>query len=57
MVCAGTGVTTFKPHSTRTSTSKAFHLGIPLSGILKQGQSSFFNFYCRETEGDDGTEK
>ena len=61
MVCAGTDITTFKPHSTRASTSKAFHLGIPLSDILKQGQWSnaktFLNFYCRETEEDDGTEK
>ena len=62
MVCAGIAVTIFKPHSTiGASTSKAFHLGIPLSDILKQGQWSnaktFFNFYCRETEEDDGTEK
>ena len=61
MVCAGIAVTIFKPHSARgASTSKAFHLGIPLSDILKQGQWSnaktFFNFYCREIEEDDGTE-
>ena len=61
MLCAGTDVTTFKPHSTRgASTSKAFHLGVPLSDILKQGQWSnaktFFNFYCGEIEEDDGTE-
>ena len=59
MVCASIDVTTFKPHSTRgTFTSKAFHLGSPLSDILKQGQWSnaraFFNFYCREIEEDDG---
>ena len=61
MVCAGIDVTTFKPHSTRgASTSKAFHIGIPLSDILKQGQWSnaktFFNFYRREIEEDDCTE-
>ena len=61
MVCAGIDATTFKLHSTRgASTSKAFHLGIPLSGILKQGQwynsKTFFNFYCREIEEDDGSE-
>ena len=61
LLCAGTDVTTFKQHSTRgASTSKAFHLGIPLSDILKQGQWSnakaFFNFYCGEIEEDDGTE-
>ena len=39
MVCAGIDVTIFKPHSTRgASASKAFHLGILLSDILKQGQ-------------------
>ena len=61
MVCTGIDVTTFKPHSSRgASTSKAFHLGSPLSDILKQGPWSnaktFFNFYCREIEEDDGTE-
>ena len=61
MVCAGTDVTTFKPHSTRrTSTSKTFHLGIPPSDIMKQGQWSnvkiFFNFHCREIEDDDDVE-
>ena len=61
MVCAGIDATIFKPHSTRgASTSKAFHLGIPLSDILKQGQGSnaktFFNFYCRKIEEDDGPE-
>ena len=61
MVCASIDVTIFKPHSTRGAhTSKAFHLGIPLSDILKQGQGSnaktFFNFYCREIEEDDGPE-
>ena len=55
MVCAGTDVTTFKPHSTRgASTSKAFRLGIPLSDILKQDKWS--NFYCREIEEEDGWE-
>ena len=39
MVCAGIDVTKFKPQSTSgVSTSKAFHLGILLSDILKQGQ-------------------
>ena len=61
MVCASIDVTIFKPHSTRGAhTSKAFHLGIPLSDILKQGQGSnaktFFNFYCRKIEEDDGPE-
>ena len=61
MVCAGIDVTIFKPHSTRgASTSKAFHLEISLSDILKQGQWSnaktFFNFYCREIEEEDGSE-
>ena len=61
MVCAGTDVTTFKPHSTRgASTSKTFRLGIPLSDILKQDKWSnaktFFNFYCREIEEEDGSE-
>ena len=61
MVCAGIDVTTFKLHSTReVSTSKAFHLGSPLSDILKQGQRSnaktFFHFYCREIEEDGGME-
>ena len=61
MVCPGIDVTTFKLHSTRgASTSKAFHLGTPLSDILKQGQWSdaktFFNFYCREIEEEDGSE-
>ena len=61
MVCTGIDVTTFKPHSSRgVSTSKAFHLGSTLSDILKQGSWSnaktFFNFYCREIEEDDGTE-
>ena len=61
MVCAGIDVTTFKSHSTRgASTSKVFHLGIPLSDTLKQGQWSnaktFFNFYCREIEEEDGSE-
>ena len=61
MVCASIDVTTFKPHSTRgASTSKVFHLGILLSDILKQGQWSnaktFFKFYCREIEEDDGSE-
>ena len=61
MVCAGTDVTTFKPHNTRgASTSKAFRLGIPLSDILKQDKWSnaktFFNFYCREIEEEDGSE-
>ena len=62
MVCAGIDATIFKPHSTRgASTSKAFHLGIPLSDILKQGQWSnaktFFNFYCREIEEEDSSER
>ena len=53
IVCASIDVTTFKPHSTiGASTSKAFHLGIPLSDILKQGQWSnaktFFNFYLEK---------
>ena len=61
MVCTGIGVTTFKSRNTRgASTSKAFHLGSPLSEILKQGQWSnaktIFNFYCREIEEDDATE-
>ena len=61
MVCAGIDATIFKPHSTRgASTSKAFHLGIPLSDILKQGQWSnaktFFDFYCREIEKEDDSE-
>ena len=61
MVCASIDVTTFKSHSTRgASTSKVFHLGILLSYILKQGQWSnaktFFNFYCREIEEEDGSE-
>ena len=61
IVCASIDVTTFKPHSTiGASTSKAFHLGIPLSDILKQGQWSnaktFFNFYCREIEKEDDSE-
>ena len=61
MVCAGIDATIFKLHSTRgASTSKAFHLGIPLSDILKQGQWSnaktFFNFYCREIEKEDDSE-
>ena len=61
MLCAGIDVTTFKPHSTRgASTTKASHLGIPLSDILKQGQwpnaKTFFNFYCREIEEEDDSE-
>ena len=61
LVCAVIDVTTFKLHSTRGAhTSKAFHLGIPLPDILKQGQGSnaktFFNFYCRETEEEDRSE-
>ena len=61
MVCAGIDVTIFKPHSARgASTSKAFHIGIPLSDIFKQGQWSnaktFFNFYRREIEENDCTE-
>ena len=60
MVCAGIDVATFKLHSTRGASSKVFHLGIPLSDILKQAQWSnaktFFNFYWREIEEDDGTE-
>ena len=61
MVFASIDVATFKPHNTRgTSTSKAFNLGSPLSDILNQGQWSnaktFFNFYCKEIEEDDGTE-
>ena len=59
MVCAGIDVTTFKPQSTSgVSTSKAFHLGILLSDILKQGQwpnaKTFFSFCCREIEEEDG---
>ena len=58
MVFAGIDISTFKPHSTRgASTSKAFHLGSPLSDILKQGQWSnvkaFFKFYCGEIDEDD----
>lgn len=58
---AGIDVSVFKPHSTRAaSTSKAYALGVPLSDILKQGQWSnaktFFTFYCREIEDDDGSE-
>ena len=61
MVFASIDVATFKPHNTRgTSTSKSFNLGSPLSDILNQGQQSnaktFFNFYCKEIEEDDGTE-
>ena len=60
MACTSINVTTFKPHSTRgVSSSKAFYLGWSLSPILKQGQWSnaktFFNFYCRKIEEDDGT--
>ena len=41
MVCAGTDATTFKLHRSRGgSTSKNFHLGSSLSGILKQNQLS-----------------
>ena len=59
MVCAGIDVTKFKPQSTSgVSTSKAFHLGILLSDILKQGQwpnaKTFFSFCCREIEEEDG---
>ena len=61
IVCAGIDVIIFKPHSTKgASANKAFHLGILLSDILKQGQWSnaktFFKFYCREIEEDDGSE-
>ena len=62
MVCAGINVTIFKRHSTSIGapTGKAFHLGIPLSDILKQGQWSnaktFFSFYCREIEEEDDSE-